>query len=81
MKTGRKGSCKVYNIVCVKNGCQMIVSYRGESGTEYKQSLWINMKDAMLLKPDMWVECYLQGEDCYVDASHIKVVEKLDDEF
>lgn len=68
---GRKSSCEIYNILRVKNGYQMVVTYKGESGTEYKQALYIGYQTAALFKPGMKIECYILGENCYVDPSHI----------
>lgn len=79
MKTGRRSECKVYNILHMRNGFQLIVSFRGDSGNEFKHALYINYKDAALLRPDMTIECYIQGDDCYVDPSHI-VIRESDDE-
>ena len=73
-ETGRKTSCEVYNILRVKNGYQMIVSYRGDSGREYKHSLYIGYNDAALIKPGMKVECYIQDDNCYIDESNIVVL-------
>ena len=75
---GRKTKCEVYNVLRVKNGYQLIVTFRGDSGTEYKHGLYIDYQNAALLRPGLWIECYVQGEECYVDDSHI-VIKDNDD--
>ena len=79
MRTGKQSSCVIHNILRVKNGYEMVVSYRGESGTEYKHGLYISLRDAELFKPGMRIECFIKGEDCYVDPT--RIVEVKDDEF
>ena len=73
---GRKTECKVHNVLRVRNGYQLIVSFRGDSGNQFMHSLYISYKDAALLKPDMVLECYVNGDDCYIDESRIVVKEK-----
>ena len=76
MKTGRKTQCEVYNILRVKNGYQLIVSFRGDSGNEFKHAVDIGYKDAALLKPGQTIECYVDGDDCYVDIGHLVIKEE-----
>ena len=76
MQIGRKTECKVHNVLRVRNGYQLIVSFRGDSGNQFMHSLYISYKDAALLKPDMVLECYVNGDDCYIDESRIVVKEK-----
>ena len=78
MQTGRKTECKVHNVLCIRNGYQLIVTFRGDSGNEFKHMLYINYRDAALLKPDMTIECYVQGDNCYIDESHIVIKEDGD---
>lgn len=75
-KTGREGTCEVFNILSTRTGYQLIVSYKGESGKEYKQSIYLTTPDAGLLKPGLTIGCYLKGEVCYVDPKNIVIKEK-----
>lgn len=75
MQTGRKTECKVYTIIRVMSGYQLVVTYHGESGSELMHTLIIKYRDALLLKPNMVLECYVDGEDCYVDESRIVIKE------
>ena len=75
MQTGKKAECRVHNVLRVKNGYQLVVTYRGDSGNEHMHSLYIKYQDALLLRPDMVLECYVDGEECYIDESHIAIKE------
>ncbi len=74
-ENGHKSTCEIFNILRVKNGYTMIVTYQGDSGTTYKHSLPISYQAAASFKAGMIVECYVQGEDCYVDGSHLVEVD------
>ena len=79
MLNGRKTECKVHNILYLRNGgYRLIVTFRGDSGNEFKHWLYIGYNDAALLKPDMVLECYVQGDDCYIDESRIVIKEQAD---
>ena len=77
-KKGRKSECRIHSIFHAKAGYDMIVSFHGESGKEYFHAVSINYHDAATLKPDMIVECFVLGEDCYIDEQHIKVISDED---
>ena len=70
-QNGKKSTCEIFNIIRVQHGYQMIVTYKGESGNEYKQSVNVNYQAAASFKPGMIIECYISGEDCYVDGLHV----------
>lgn len=70
-RNGKKSTCEIFNILRVQHGYQMIVIYKGESGNEYRQSVGINYQAAASFKPGMIIECYISGEDCYVDGLHV----------
>ena len=76
-KNGRKSICEVYNVMRVKSGYSLVVSYRSDTGIEYKHMLYISYQTAMLLRPGMKIECYILGEDCYVDENNIVEVKDI----
>ncbi len=80
-ETGRKSTCEIFNVLRVKNGYIMTVTYKSDSGAEYMQALNIDYRTAAILKPGLTIECYVQGEDCFVDASHIVVIKNDDADF
>lgn len=75
LKYGKKGKCVVFNILRTRNGYQMIVMYNGESSIQYLLGVMISYKVAAMLKEGTVIECYILGEDAYVDIKHIAIVQ------
>lgn len=75
MRTGRKVGCEVYRIARIKNGYAMVLRYRGDSGTEYRLQVPVTMSVALNYKEGIYLECYVKGEDAYLDLNNIKEVE------
>lgn len=75
LKYGKKGKCVVFNILRTRNGYQMIVMYNGESSIQYLLGVMVNYKVAAMLKEGTVIECYILGEDAYVDIKHIAIVQ------
>ena len=75
-KNGKKVPCEIFRIVRVKNGYNMVIKYYGESGRDYRLSVPISFSTAIEFKEGMYVECYVNGEDAFLDTSNLREVEK-----
>ena len=76
VKNGKKVPCEIFRIVRVKNGYNMVIKYYGESGQDYRLSVPISYSTAIEFKEGMYVECYVNGEDAFLDTSNLREVEK-----
>ena len=75
-RDGHKSTCVVFNVLPMRYGTTLIVTYKGNSGTEYRHSLPIGYRAAQNVCPGMVIECYIQGEDCFVDEHNIVEVKE-----
>ncbi len=80
MKSGRKTTCTIHKILRDKRGFEMIVIFRGDSGKEYFHIVYIDYQEAATFKDGEVIECYVKGEDCYVNQGHIVVVKQQQDD-
>ncbi len=71
MREGHKSTCTVFNVLTMRNSILVVVTYLGESGTEYRHSLYLTFRQAATVRPGMVIECYIKGEDCYVDPKNL----------
>ena len=77
-KLGKLSKCKVFNIASSRRFTSMVVEYKSESGAIRKLSVPLTFSQIALFKPDMVIECYVLGEDCYVDMKNIKEIKTID---
>ena len=76
MKNGKKVPCEIFRILRVKNGYEMVIKYYGESGQDYRLSVPVSYSTAIEFKEGMYVECYVSGEDAFLDTNNLREVEK-----
>lgn len=85
-------SKKEKNIKGIRKTCQVIscksdrnspsfyyleIEYTGESGNTYKKDIPCTLNDITNFKPGTLLECYIDGEDFYIDSDNLQEINKL----
>lgn len=77
---GKKGTCVIEKFQTVggrgKATIWMTVSYLDDSGQKQNYAARVNDEAITNLKKGMRIECYVLGNECYVDPNNIRVVDE-----
>ena len=77
---GKKGTCVIEKFQTVggrgKATIWMTVSYLDDSGQKQNYAAIVNDEAITNLKKGMRIECYVLGNECYVDPNNIRVVDE-----
>ena len=57
----------------------MSVSYGGESGIRFSQNVYSSSYFPKNIKEGKYIECKIMGDDCYVNADDIKILDRYSD--